>query len=157
MSIYFFGNCQVNVLSNIFRRLLVGTSCNVFFTADIHDIKDSDIQLIKKQVEQSNILIFQEVKKGGYPICSDDILNMGNFDCVIKIPSMYYDAYWPNQIDLVMNNEDNMAQPVDFVIYKLINFGYSDEKISRYLKTENIQIARRTVNKYRQLLKKDSI
>ena len=117
LRLFFFGNCQVRVLYHALRSY----SCifDVYFVSEVQDTSAEDLPRILEYTELCDVLIYQAVNNSKFLISSNDILKHLRCDAMsVLIPSLYFDGYWPNLLDLFLG--PYMPEIADGVLYHIL-------------------------------------
>ena len=133
MNILLFGNCQTRVLYHALKAY--SQDFNVFYVNEVQNIVSEDIATFIKYLKITDVFIYQVVNKNNFDVGSNCLLEMADQNTLkIIIPSLYFDGYWPNMLDLFMGNQ--MPEISDGILYKILlekpNLN-SEESLKEYL------------------------
>lgn len=117
LKIFLFGNCQTRVLFNALRSY--SNLIDASYVCDVQDFKEENVNASIDLVRATDVFIYQHVNNTIFPISSNELLKNLNPNALsISIPSMYFDGYWPNLLDLYMGNI--MPEITDGLLYTII-------------------------------------
>jgi hypothetical protein len=138
MNIFLFGNCQTRVLYHSLRSY--SREFNLFYVNDVDRIVNEDIDALINYCKKADVFVYQAVRKSNFVVGSDDLID--NIDSKktlkIQIPSLYFDGYWPNMLDIFMGNQ--MPEIADGILYKILLEKpglHPDEYLEEYLSVIN--------------------
>ena len=139
-TILVFGNCQMNVLHGalVAASSLCGMNVRFEYVKDVHEATIEDAEKLKKIARSADGLICQKVTGDKFTIRTDDLLECLSHQWTITVPSMHFNAYWPNHADLQMTSGSLHCMPVDALIYKSVISGRTDNEIIDLLKSPQL-------------------
>lgn len=129
--ILIFGNCQMNVLHGalVAATYLCGMDIRFEYVKDVHEATFEDAEKLKSIARNADGIICQKVSGDKFTIRTDQLLECLPSNLIITVPSMHFNAYWPNHADLQMTAGSPHCMPVDALIYNAIQKGCSNTDI----------------------------
>lgn len=139
-SILLFGNCQMRILHIALTAAasVCGLDVSFEYVQDVHELTDEGRLRLRGLASESELLITQIVTGDRYGICTEDLVLCATDRPVVKVPSMHFNAYWPNHADLQMIEGSSHCMPVDSIIYKLVLASKSYEYIRDVLEQPSL-------------------
>lgn len=134
-TILVFGNCQMNVLHGalVAASSLCGLDIRFEYVKDVHEATSEDAERLKSLACKADGIICQKVSGDKFAIRTDQLLDCLPNGLIITVPSMHFNAYWPNHADLQMTSGSPHCMPVDALIYNSIQTGLSNTDIKNLL------------------------
>jgi hypothetical protein len=109
------------------------------YVKDVHEATFEDAEHLKKIAKYATGLICQKVTGDKFAIRTSELMSCLSKDAfVITVPSMHFNAYWPNQADLQMIPNSPHCMPVDALMYKWVCEGLGDDEITNKLLLPNL-------------------
>lgn len=134
-TILVFGNCQMRILYGalVMATHLCGIDIRFEYIADVHELNDQDAEQIKNVAQKADGIICQIVTGDKFKVKTNELLALLKNNLIITLPSMHFNAYWPNHADLQMIPGSPHCMPVDVLIYIGVQNGLTVEEIRNLL------------------------
>jgi predicted O-methyltransferase YrrM len=135
-----FGNCQMNALHGalVAASSLCGMNVRFEYVKDVHEATIEDAERLKNIARNADGIICQKVSGDKFMIRTDELLDCLPNKLTITVPSMHFNAYWPNHADLQITPGSPHCMPVDALVYKSICAGRSDSEIIDMMNSPNL-------------------
>ncbi|MHC1791171.1 WcbI family polysaccharide biosynthesis putative acetyltransferase [Solidesulfovibrio sp.] len=135
-----FGNCQMRVVHGalVAAAELCGLDVRFDYVADVHELEAGDPERLRELARQSHGMICQNVQGERFLVRTAELAELLREKWRITVPSMHFNAYWPNQGDLQLIAGSPQCMPVDAVIYQLVENGRSNEEILAILHSPDL-------------------
>jgi len=142
-SLLVFGNCQMGVLHGALVQAasLCGFDVEFKFVRDVQDMTQDDVEPMRAAASASVGLVCQKVAGDKFYIRTDEFDPLVRTPLRIIVPSMHFNAYWPNHADLQMTPDSAQCMPTDSLIYLGVVRGMSDEGIAKLLGRSDLYAA----------------
>lgn len=135
-----FGNCQIQVLAGALTASadLAGMKVRFRHVADVHELDAGSAEKIRSCAKNSVGLLTQVVQGDKFLVRSDELESIVKSPLLLRVPSIHFNGYWPNQADLRITSGSTMAGPADAVAYAMIEAGASNEEIVAALCSDDL-------------------
>ena len=130
-----FGNCQMQVLHYALAAAtqMCGMRVNTRYVADVHELDEAGGERTRELARSSVGLITQVVTAEKFPVRSAELEALCGSGLVWRVPSIHFNAYWPNQADLRIYSGSTATVPTDALAYLLVAAGADNESIEAAL------------------------
>lgn len=126
-----FGNCQMQVLHYGLTAAFEACGMHVSsrYVADVHEMSVEAAERARAAARESIGLVTQIVHNERFAIGSHELEKLNPQAFVLRVPSMHFNAYWPNHADLRTVPGSTFVSPTDVLAYLLITAGVPDSDI----------------------------
>jgi hypothetical protein len=130
-SILVFGNCQMNILHGalVAATHLCGMDVRFDYVKDIHLVEIEDANKLRQLAGHASGIICQKIIGDKFLLRTTELLDCLVDPWSITVPSMHFNAYWPNHADLQMCAGSLHCMPIDAIIYSAVISGCTDQEI----------------------------
>jgi len=134
-TVLLFGNCQMQVLHHALNAAFDACGMNLqsCYVADVHELTAEGADQLRALAASSLMLITQVVRNERFAVGSEELEGIAGPGACLRVPSMHFNAYWPNQGDLRTQPDSDMAGPADAIAYLMLQAGHAPEAINSLL------------------------